>query len=69
KISSMEMENNVQLECTQNLPARATNPLKLVAFLRSQFGLGRYEISMIRSSYNIRTPRQLSLDEIAQCRG
>ncbi|KAK0662973.1 hypothetical protein QBC41DRAFT_195874, partial [Cercophora samala] len=57
------------LACTQNIPARATNPVKLIALLRSEFGLGRYEISMIRSSYNIRTPRQLSLNEIAQCRG
>ncbi|KAK0726253.1 hypothetical protein B0T21DRAFT_371274 [Apiosordaria backusii] len=65
----MEVESNIQLECTQNLPAKATNPLKLIALLRSQFGLGRYEISMIRSSYSVRTPRQLSLDEIAQCRG
>ncbi|KAK0612098.1 hypothetical protein B0T14DRAFT_386487, partial [Immersiella caudata] len=52
----------------QKLPAKGTNPLKLMALLREQFGLGRYEIAMIRSVYTIQTPRLLSPDEIAQCR-
>ncbi|KAK0706103.1 hypothetical protein B0T26DRAFT_654844 [Lasiosphaeria miniovina] len=58
-----------QLASLQELPARNTNPLKLIALLREQFGLGQYRISMIRGVYNIRTPRRLSLDEIAQCKG
>lgn len=44
------MEDKLQLESTQNLPARAIDPLKLIGLLRSQFGLGRYEISVGRLS-------------------
>ncbi|KAK4443013.1 hypothetical protein QBC34DRAFT_259571, partial [Podospora aff. communis PSN243] len=62
-------EDEGELASSQELPARGTNPLKLVAFLRTQFGVGQYRVSMIRSVYSIRTPRRLSLDEIAQCRG
>ncbi|KAK0724445.1 hypothetical protein B0H67DRAFT_481338 [Lasiosphaeris hirsuta] len=58
-----------ELASSQEVPMRDTNPLKLMALLRKQFGLGRYQISMVQSVYNIRTPRRLSLDEIAQCRG
>lgn len=83
-------KNRPQLGSSQKVPARVVNPLKLMALLREEFGLGRYEISvskdcsigkllacdtvlttrqMVQSVYNIRTPRPLSLDEIAQCRG
>ena len=82
--------NRPPLGSSQEISARVMNPLKLMALLREEFGLGRYEISvstdcsigkllacrtvltarqMVRSVYNIRTPRPLSLDEIAQCRG
>ncbi|KAK3400006.1 hypothetical protein B0T20DRAFT_434669 [Sordaria brevicollis] len=53
----------------QELSARITNPVKLAALLRAQFGDGQYEVSMIRSVYNVGTPRRLSLTEISLCRG
>jgi hypothetical protein len=34
------------LGSSQEIPARAMNPLKLMALLREEFGLGRYEISV-----------------------
>ena len=30
----------------QELPARITNPVKLAALLRTQFGVGKYEVSV-----------------------
>lgn len=30
----------------QELPARLTNPVKLVALLRMQFGVGKYDVSV-----------------------
>ncbi|CCC11727.1 hypothetical protein SMACR_12743 [Sordaria macrospora] len=53
----------------QELPARLTNPVKLVALLRMQFGVGKYDVSMIGSVYSVGTPRKLSMEEISQCRG
>lgn len=50
ELSTEMMEDKLQLESTQNLPARAIDPLKLIGLLRSQFGLGRYEISVGRLS-------------------
>ncbi|KAK0648664.1 hypothetical protein B0T16DRAFT_371138 [Cercophora newfieldiana] len=60
--------NATTFTSSQELPASCTNPLKLIALLREQFGLGRYEVVMSRSVYSIHTPRRLSLDEIARCR-
>ncbi|KAL0472491.1 hypothetical protein QR685DRAFT_522170 [Neurospora intermedia] len=62
-------ENQGQSFVYQELPARITNPVKLAALLRTQFGVGKYEVSMIRSVYNVGTPRRLSLTEISLCRG
>ncbi|KAK1749699.1 hypothetical protein QBC47DRAFT_270330, partial [Echria macrotheca] len=59
----------LDLGWTQEFSARNRDPLRLMAFLRSEFGLGRYEISMIRGVYHVRTPRQLLPDEVARCMG
>ena len=37
---------DVQSLVYQELPARLTNPLKLVALLRMQFGVGKYDVSV-----------------------
>lgn len=42
--SSLDTEN--QDLVYQELPARITNPVKLVALLRMEFGIGRYDVSV-----------------------
>lgn len=39
-------ENQGQSFVYQELPARITNPVKLAALLRTQFGVGKYEVSV-----------------------
>ena len=41
-------DNQGQSFVYQELPARITNPVKLAALLRTQFGDGKYEVSVSR---------------------
>jgi len=47
----VQMQNHMdcsalELGWSQELPAKGTDPLRLMALLRRQFGLGRYELSV-----------------------
>ncbi|PMD50656.1 uncharacterized protein K444DRAFT_638002 [Hyaloscypha bicolor E] len=64
----LEDLQTTDLASAQELTARNVNPMKLVTLLRVRFGIGRYEIQRMRNVYNIRTPRRLSVEEIARCR-
>ncbi|KAI1609830.1 hypothetical protein EDD36DRAFT_57906 [Exophiala viscosa] len=50
------------------IPGRAVNPGKLIALLKTNFGLGAYDIMMARNKYIITTPRQLATYDIAGLR-
>lgn len=51
-----------QAVCVGNI-----NPVKLVDKLRLKFG-SRFEVHMMHNVYSIRAPKQLSPNEIAECR-
>ncbi|PMD13099.1 hypothetical protein NA56DRAFT_756056 [Hyaloscypha hepaticicola] len=64
----MDEPSQIKLEACQDISGRNISPVKLIAMLRTKFGIGAYEIQMTRNVYSIRAPRRLSLNEIVACR-
>ncbi|KAI0554339.1 hypothetical protein F4679DRAFT_579947 [Xylaria curta] len=55
-------------EHTQEFSAKNINTVKLMTFLTARFGLGGYDVWMMRNRFFIKAPGQLSIDQIEQCR-
>ncbi|KAI0199919.1 hypothetical protein F4808DRAFT_430785 [Astrocystis sublimbata] len=53
---------------TQNIAGRYISSTKLVHMLKSKFGANEYHVHMAHNTFCIKAPRQLSSDEIAECR-
>ncbi|KAI0432195.1 hypothetical protein F5Y09DRAFT_160853 [Xylaria sp. FL1042] len=53
---------------TQDVSARHISSTKLMAMLRTKFGIGAYDVHMMQNCFYIKAPRKLSKSEIAACR-
>ncbi|KAI1313734.1 hypothetical protein F5Y03DRAFT_106698 [Xylaria venustula] len=52
----------------QDISARHISSTKLMAMLRTKFGIGAYNVHMMQNCFYIKAPRKLSESEIAECR-
>ncbi|KAI0976448.1 hypothetical protein F4678DRAFT_225777 [Xylaria arbuscula] len=53
---------------TQDISAQHVSSTKLMAMLRTKFGIGAYNVHMMQNCFYIKAPRKLSESEIAECR-
>ncbi|KAI1277692.1 hypothetical protein F5Y07DRAFT_83058 [Xylaria sp. FL0933] len=55
-----EVEETERDNTTQDISARHISSMKLMAMLRTKFGIGAYDVHMMQNCFYIKAPRKLS---------